>query len=109
LDKFESHSSDGIFLDYTPRGRSYLVLNLEINISVESCDVTFDKTAPCPDDVFESAGDKEMEECIFVDEELQSYHTPFQESGNKASICVPMMFKSHVQQQYDKQAPCSIV
>jgi hypothetical protein len=40
LDKFESHSSDGIFLDYTPHGRSYRVLNLETNTVVESYDVT---------------------------------------------------------------------
>jgi hypothetical protein len=35
--------------------------------------VTFDKTAPCPCDVFECAGDKEIEERIFVDEELQGF------------------------------------
>jgi hypothetical protein len=33
--------------------------------------VTFDETAPCPRDVFECAGDKEMEESIFIDEGLQ--------------------------------------
>jgi hypothetical protein len=33
--------------------------------------VTFDETAPCPHDVFECVGDKEMEESIFVDEGLQ--------------------------------------
>jgi hypothetical protein len=70
LDKFESRSSDGIFLGYTPHGRSYRVLNLEINTVVESCDVTFDETAPYTRDVFESEGDKEMEESIFVDEEV---------------------------------------
>jgi hypothetical protein len=32
--------------------------------------VTFDETAPCPHGVFEYAGDKEMEENIFVDEGL---------------------------------------
>jgi hypothetical protein len=69
LDKFESHSSDGIFLGYTPHGRSYRVLNLETNIVVSSSDVTFDETAHCPHDVFESVGDKEMEESIFIDEE----------------------------------------
>jgi hypothetical protein len=46
------------------------VFNLETNTIVESCDVTFDETAPCPHDVFECVGDKEMEEIIFVDEEL---------------------------------------
>jgi hypothetical protein len=33
--------------------------------------VIFDETAPCPRGVFECAGDKEMEESIFVDEGLQ--------------------------------------
>jgi hypothetical protein len=70
LDKFESRSSDGILLGYTPHGRSYRVFNLETNNVVESCDVTFDETATCPHDVFECAGDKEMEESIFVDEGL---------------------------------------
>jgi hypothetical protein len=70
LDKFESRSSDGILLGYTPYGRSYRVFNLETNTIVESCDVTFDKTAPCPRDVFECACDKEMEESIFIDDEL---------------------------------------
>jgi hypothetical protein len=58
LDKFESRSSDSILLGYTPHGRSYRVFNLETNIVVESCDVIFDETAPCPLDVFECAGDK---------------------------------------------------
>jgi hypothetical protein len=73
LDKFESHSSDGILLGYTAHGRSYRVFNLETNTYVESCDVTFDKTAPCPRDVFECTGDKEVEESIFVDEKLQGF------------------------------------
>jgi hypothetical protein len=73
LDKFESHSSDGILLGYAPHGRSYRMFNLETNIIVESYDVTFDKTAPCPHDVFECEGDKEMEESIFIDEELQGF------------------------------------
>jgi hypothetical protein len=73
LDKFESRSSDGILLVYTPHGRSYRVFNLETNTLVESCDVTFDETAPYPCDVFECAGDKEMEESIFVVEELQGF------------------------------------
>jgi hypothetical protein len=72
LDKFESHSSDDILLGYTPHGRSYRVSNLETNTIVELCDVTFDETAPCPRDLFECAGDKEIEESIFVDEGLQS-------------------------------------
>jgi hypothetical protein len=71
LDKFESHSFDGILLRYTPNGRSYRVYNFETNTIVESYDVTFNETAPCPRGVFECAGDKEMEESISVDEGLQ--------------------------------------
>jgi hypothetical protein len=73
LDKFESRSSDGIFLGYTPHGRSYRVLNLKTNTVIESYDVTFNETVPCPRDVFESVGDKDMEESIFVDEEIQGF------------------------------------
>jgi hypothetical protein len=71
LDKFESHSFDGILLGYTPHGISYRVYNFETNTVVESCDVSFDETAPCPRGVLECAGDKKMEESIFVDEGLQ--------------------------------------
>jgi hypothetical protein len=56
LDKFESRSFDGILLGYTPHDRFYRVFNLETNTIVESCDVTFDETAPYPCDVFECAG-----------------------------------------------------
>jgi hypothetical protein len=70
LDKFESRSFDGILLGYTPHDRSYQVYNLETNIIIESCDVTFDETAHYPHDVFECAGDKEIDESIFVDEGL---------------------------------------
>jgi hypothetical protein len=71
FDKFESRSFDGILLGYTHHGRSCRVYNLETNTIVESYDVTFDETAPCSRDVFECAGDKEMDEKIFVDEGLQ--------------------------------------
>jgi hypothetical protein len=71
LDKFESRSSDSILLGYTTHSRSYRVFNLESNTVVESYDVTFDETAPFPRYVFEYAGDKKMEESIFIDEELQ--------------------------------------
>jgi hypothetical protein len=73
LDKFESHSSDGILLGYTPHARFYRVFNLDTNTVVKSCDVSFDKTTPFLHDVFECVGDKEMEESIFVDEELQGF------------------------------------
>jgi hypothetical protein len=73
LNKFESCSSDGILLGYTPHGRSYRVFILKTNTIAESCDVTFDEIAPYPCDIFECASDKEMEESIFVDEELQGF------------------------------------
>jgi hypothetical protein len=80
LDKFESCSSDGILLGYTPHVRSCNICNLETYTIIESCDVTFDKTAPCPRDVFECVGDKEMEESISVDEELQGFDDDEDES-----------------------------
>jgi hypothetical protein len=74
LEKFESRSSDDILLGYTPHERSYRVFNLETNTVIESCDVTFDETMPCPHDFFECASDKKMEESIFVDEELHGFN-----------------------------------
>jgi hypothetical protein len=70
LDKFESRSFDGILLGYTPCGRSYRVYNLVTNTVVEFYDVTFDETASYPRGVLECAGDKKMEESIFVGEGL---------------------------------------
>jgi hypothetical protein len=46
-------------------------INLNLTLRMESSDVTFDENAPCTRDVFKSVGDKEMEESIFIDEELQ--------------------------------------
>jgi hypothetical protein len=89
LDKFESRSSDGIFLGYTPHVRSYRVFNLETNINAESCDVTFNEIAPYTCDVFESASDKEMEESIFVDEELQGLE------GDEDKHIAPASTSSH--------------
>jgi hypothetical protein len=60
LDKSETRSFDGILLGYTPHSRTYRVYNFETNTVVESCDVTFDETAPCPHGVIECAGDKEI-------------------------------------------------
>jgi hypothetical protein len=48
LDKFESCSFDGILLGYTPHDKSYRVYNLKTNTVVDSCDITFDETSPCP-------------------------------------------------------------
>jgi hypothetical protein len=70
LDNFESRSSNGILLGYTAHGRSYRVFNLETNTIIASYDVTIDETTPCPRDIFDCAGDKEMEESIFIDEGL---------------------------------------
>ena len=36
---------------------------------METCEVTFDKTMPCSLTVFECAGDEEMAETLFVEEE----------------------------------------
>jgi hypothetical protein len=60
-------------LGYIPHARSYRVFKLETNTVLESYDVTFNETAHCPRDVFECAGDKKMEEVIFVDEELHGF------------------------------------
>jgi O-phosphoseryl-tRNA(Cys) synthetase len=68
LDKFESRSSDGIFLGYASHSHAYRILNLEINPVVETCEVTFDETMPCSVPIFESAGDQEIGESIFVEE-----------------------------------------
>jgi hypothetical protein len=45
------------------------VLNLETNEIVETCEVTFDETEPRSQLVFECAGDDELGEEIFQDEE----------------------------------------
>jgi hypothetical protein len=73
LNKFKSRSFDGILLGYTPHDKTYRVFNLKTNTVIESYDVTFDETTPCHRDIFECVGDKEMEESIFVDEELQGF------------------------------------
>jgi hypothetical protein len=65
------------------------VLNLETNTVGKTCDVTFDETTPCPHDVFENAGDKEMEENIFIDEELQGLEGDKDEYINHVSTSSP--------------------
>jgi hypothetical protein len=55
------------------------------------CDVTFNETTPCPRDVFECAGDKEMEESIFVDEELQGF-----DSDEDDPLCPSISSPEHV-------------
>ena len=72
LDKFESRSSDGIFLGYASHSRAYRVLIIDTNIVRETCEVTFDETAPCNSSVFEVAGDDELGTSIFEDEEEEA-------------------------------------
>jgi hypothetical protein len=70
LNKFESRSSDGILLGYTPHDRSYRVFNLETNTIVESYDVTIDETTSCSHDAFGCVDEKEIEEIIFIHDGL---------------------------------------
>src|SRR6185295_1533527 len=72
LDKFESRSSDGVFLGYASHSRAYRVLIIDTNIVRETCEVTFDETAPCNSSVFEVAGDDELGTPIFEDEEEEA-------------------------------------
>jgi hypothetical protein len=60
LDKFESRSSDGVFLGYALHSHAYCVLNLETNRIMETCEVTFNETAPCPSPVFEPTSPDHM-------------------------------------------------
>ena len=69
MDKFESRSSDGIFLGYAAHSHAYRVLNLDTNRVVETCEVTFNETMPCISSAFERAGDEEMGTSIYVEEE----------------------------------------
>src|SRR6185437_11696212 len=72
LDKFKSRSSDGIFLGYASHSRVYRVLLIDSNIVRETCEVTFDETAPCNASVFEVAGEDELSTSIFEDEEEEA-------------------------------------
>jgi hypothetical protein len=60
LDKSKSRSSDGVFLGYALHSRAYRVLNLESNCIMETCEVTFDDTAPYPSPFFELVGQNQM-------------------------------------------------
>jgi hypothetical protein len=64
-DKFKAWSADGIFFGYASHSRAYHVLNLETNQIMETWEVTFDKTQPCSQLVFECAVDDELGEEIF--------------------------------------------
>jgi hypothetical protein len=69
LDKFEAGSVDGILFGYASHSRAYRVLSLETNQIMETCEVTFDETQPRSQLVFECAGDDELGEEIFQEEE----------------------------------------
>jgi hypothetical protein len=45
------------------------VLNLDTNLVIETCEVTFDETQPCNSSLFVCAGDDEVGKRIFEDEE----------------------------------------
>jgi hypothetical protein len=69
LDKFEARSVDGIFFGYAFHSIAYRVLNLETNQIMETCEVTFDETQPRSQLVFECAGDDELGNETFQEEE----------------------------------------
>src|SRR6185369_3921362 len=71
-DKFESRSSDGVFLGYASHCRAYHMLIIDTNIVRETCEVTFDETAPCNSSVFEVAGGDELGTPIFEDDEEEA-------------------------------------
>ena len=72
LDKFESRSSDGIFIGYASHSRAYRVLIIDTNIIRETCELTFHEIAPCNSSVFEVIGDDELGTSIFEDEEEEA-------------------------------------
>jgi hypothetical protein len=47
-----SRSSDGIFLGYASHSRAFRVLNLDTNLVMETCKVTFNETQPCNSSIF---------------------------------------------------------
>jgi hypothetical protein len=69
LDKFEARLVDGILFGYASHSRAYRVLNFGRNKIVETCEVTFDKTKPRSQLVFECACDDELGEEIFQEQE----------------------------------------
>ncbi|WVZ84907.1 hypothetical protein U9M48_031877 [Paspalum notatum var. saurae] len=69
LDKFESRCLDGIFLGFASSSRSFRVWILEAKQVVETSEVFFDETMPCPTPAFELSGNDEEGTPIFEDEE----------------------------------------
>ena len=48
------------------------MLLIDSNIVRETCEVTFDETAPCNASVFEVAGEDELGTSIFEDEKIEA-------------------------------------
>jgi hypothetical protein len=74
------------------------VFNFETNTVVESYDVIFDETAPCPHDVFECAGGKKMKENIFVDEELHGFNGDEDDPLCPSTLSPELVLLSHLKQ-----------
>jgi hypothetical protein len=68
LHKFESRSFNGIFLGYASHYQAFRVPNLDTNLVMETCEVSFDEIQPCNSSVFECAGDDEVGKTIFEDD-----------------------------------------
>ena len=90
MDKFESHSSNGLFLGYADHSRAYRTLKLETNRVVETCEMTFDESIPCANSGFELAGDDELglnilEEDIVVDAGVQA-----EDDGSVTFMNIPL-------------------
>jgi hypothetical protein len=47
----------------------FRVLNLNTNLVIDTCEVTFNQTQPCTSSVFECASDDEIGKKIFEDKE----------------------------------------
>jgi hypothetical protein len=85
------------------------VFNLEINIIVKSYDMTFDDTAPYPHDVFEFVGDKEMQESIFVDEELHGLDSDEDEPLHSSMSSPELVPTSTLKVEAPQATTCSTV
>jgi hypothetical protein len=83
------------------------MFNLETNTIVESCDVTFDKTALCRHDVFECAGDKEMQDSIFVDQELHGFNCDEDEPLLPFTLSPSLFLLPHLNERFLRLLPLS--
>ena len=81
MDKFESHSSNGLFLGYANHSHAYRALNLETNRIVEMCEMTFDESIPCANSGFELAGDDELGQSIFEEDILVDASVEAEDDG----------------------------